>query len=147
MPGKNLLSTTERVAAAAHRLAIQFSDEGDLPSQFRRKPDGPVTKRNSNPESAIEIKCQAAVASWYSLIEYMLERMEEDCAWRFHNLKPQVTPGIHTVSQNEDFRSLIEYMALRRDREGCGLDELGNLALLSIMNQRVLENPLDSQRI
>lgn len=86
------------------------------------------------------------MASWNTLIECMLERMEEDRAWRFLNLKPQVKPGMETVSQNEDFRSFIEYMALRRDQEGCDSNELGNLALLSIMIQRILENYQESQR-
>ena len=71
--------------------------------------------------------------------EVMLTKIDNVQAWRFINLSPEIGPTVRRVTDCRDFLDFTDYLILRRDKENCGADELGNLALLSVAFQREIE--------
>jgi hypothetical protein len=69
----------------------------------------------------------------------MISKIDQEQAWRFIHLLPQIEPEITTLTENKDFCDLNAYLVLRRDIELCDSDELGGLALLSVAFQREIE--------
>ncbi len=74
----------------------------------------------------------------------MLAKIAESQAWRFITLSPKFNATFNKVTDNEDFCNFVDYMILRRDKEQCGPDELGGLALLSVAFQREVEKRIDT---
>lgn len=130
----------ERVTLAAHMLAVRFTEDTDLPARYRNLSDRSRRIRKVKEDSEVEKRFKANVESWGRLIEIMLAKIDESRAWRFINLCPQLDGTIEKVTENKDFRDFVDYMILRRDKEQCGPDELGGLALLSVAFQREVEN-------
>lgn len=136
------LPLNDRIAAAAHKLAVRFTEDADLPARFRRQTDSSVKPRKVKEDSDIEIRFRANVVSWARLIETMISKIDQAQAWRFTHLLPQIDSAITKLTQNKDFCDFIDYLILRRDTERCNSDELGGLALLSVAFQREIEKRL-----
>lgn len=132
----------ERVVVAAHRLAVRFTEDPDLPARYRRRadPSGKVPKIKE--DSEIEKRFKANVESWSKLIKTMIAKLDEGQAWRFINLRPESIGRIVRVTDCQDFCDFIDYLTLRRDKERCDSDELGGLALLSVAFQREVEKQI-----
>ena len=141
--GDTVSSTAdENVIVASHRLAVQFTEDTQLPARYRRLSDTSRKASKVKEDSEVEKRFKANVESWRQLIEIMLDKINESQAWRFINLCPQVTGAIGKVTDSKDFREFMDYMILRRDKEQCGPDELGGLALLSVAFQREVEKQI-----
>jgi hypothetical protein len=121
---------------AAHKLAVDSTDESDLPARYRNLTNASRKIRKVNDDSDIEKRFKANVDSWRQLISTMLAKLEPSQAWRFINRGPQVDGVIHRVTDNKDFCDFVDYMIQRRDAEKCTADELGGLALLVTAFQR-----------
>jgi hypothetical protein len=141
--GDTVSSTAdEKVTVASHRLAVRFIEDSQLPTRHRRL-SGQYRKISKvKKDSEVEKRLKANVASWRQLIETMLGKIDEDQAWRFVNLCPEVTDKIGKVTDSKDFREFMNYIILRRDIEQCGPDELGGLALLSAAFQWEVEKQI-----
>jgi hypothetical protein len=74
----------------------------------------------------------------------MLSKIDENQAWRFISLSPNINGAIAKVTDNQDFCDFIDYLVLRRDIEQCGDDELGGIAILSVSFQREVEKYLQA---
>lgn len=148
MPESQLtLPLNDRIAASAHKLAVRFPEDADLPARFRRQTDSSVKPRKVKEDSDIEIRFRANVLSWARLIETMISKIDQAQAWRFIHLLPQIDSAITKLTQNKDFSDFIDYLILRRDTERCDSDELGGLALLSVAFQREIEKRLRQSRL
>ncbi|MCY2990856.1 MAG: hypothetical protein NTY19_23715 [Planctomycetota bacterium] len=137
-----LSATDDRVVIAAHRLAVRFTEDADLPARCRRRTDPSVKIPKFKEDSEIEKRFKANVESWRTVIETMIAKLDEGQAWRFINLRPESIGRIGKVIESQDFCDFIDYMILRRDKEWCGPDELGGLALLSVALQREVEKQI-----
>jgi hypothetical protein len=115
--GRSSTNEDNRVAIAAHRLAIYFTDEANLPVRFRKSPSSAQPRK----------------------IETMLAKISNRLAWRLIKLSPEMYPTVWKVTDCKDFCDFVDYLILRRDTEKCGADELGGLALLSTAFQREIE--------
>ena len=128
-----------RIASAAHRLAIEFSDDADLPAKYSKSSPVSGKARKVKSDSETARRFQANVKAWGRLIETMLAKIDESQAWRFIELSPQVDNATKQITDNRDFRDFADYLALRRDRESCEPEELGGLAMLLTAFQRAVE--------
>lgn len=137
------LPLNDRIAKAAHKLALRFTQDTELPLRFRRQTDSSIKPRAVKENSEIEVCFRANVDSWACLIETMITKIDQVQAWRFIQLLPQIEPGITTLTENKDFCDFISYLVLRRDKELCDSDELGGLALLSVAFQREIEKRIN----
>lgn len=142
--GQLTLPSNDRIAAAAHKLALRFTEDADLPARFRRKTDSSVKPRKIKEDSDIEKRFRSNVDSWARLIETMIAKIDHAQAWRFVHLLPEIGSPITTITQNKDFCDFIDYLILRRDTEKCEADELGGLALLSVAFQREIEKRIQA---
>ncbi|MBA4031748.1 MAG: hypothetical protein C0478_12785 [Planctomyces sp.] len=133
------LLLNDRIAKAAHKLALQFTEDADLPARFRRQTDSSIKPRKIKEDSEIEVRFRAKVDSWVRLIDTMISKIDQAQAWRFVHLLPQIDASHTKLTQNKDFCDFIDYLVLRRDVEQCDSDELGGLALLSVAFQREIE--------
>ena len=133
----------ERVDTAAHRLAVMFTDEAELPARFRKSPQ-PGTAQRINEDSEVERRFRATVKSWTQLIETLLARVEAGQAWRFIQISPDLPDVCPRLSACPDYCDLSDYVARRRDRERCDTDELGNLASLLTAFQREVEKRISA---
>lgn len=124
---------------AARRLAVQFTEDDQLPARYRRRADSEQKKREVKQDSEVERRFKANVQAWRSLIETMLTKLKPEQAWRFINLVPQIDGDLAKVSDNTDFCEFIDYLILRRDKKECDSEELGRLAQLSTAFQREVE--------
>jgi hypothetical protein len=132
----------DRVIVAAHKLAVRFTEDTDLPARYRRRADPSVKIPKVKEDSEIEKRFKANVESWSIVIKTMIGKLDEGQAWRFINLRPESIGRIGKVTDSQDFCDFIDYMILRRDKERCGPDELGGLALLSVAFQREVEKQI-----
>lgn len=138
MQASNDIDTTDsNIQLAAHRLAIKFTEQANLPARFRKSLKGDL--RKSKEDSKLEKRFKANVDSWRKLIDTMLVNLNHEQAWRFINHSPKVAPALSKLTDCQDFCKLMDYMILRRDQEQCGSDEVGGLALLSAALQREVE--------
>ena len=131
------------VDMAAHRLAIAFSEESDIPVRFRRKPPSSGKSKAINSDSDIETRFRENVSQWKELIDTMMAKLDNDMAWRFINLSPRVAGKLKSVTDCQDFCDFMDYLSLRRGQEHCGVSELGGLALLTVAFQREIEKKLE----
>lgn len=129
----------DRISLASHRLAVQFTEDGQLPTRYRKRADSAQKKRKAKEDAEVEKRFKVNVQSWRSLIETMLTKLEPEQAWRFISLVPQINGDLTKVTENRDFCDFLDYLILRRDKENCDPDELGGLAQLSVAFQRKVE--------
>lgn len=129
----------DSVNLASHRLAVEFTEDDQLPARYRKRSDSMQKVRKANEDSDVEKRFRANVHAWRTLIETMLAKLDNDQAWRFINLRPQFDGPIKSVAENDDFCAFIDYLILRRDTEKCNSDELGSLAQVSVAFQREVE--------
>ena len=64
------VATDSRVELAAHRLAVDFTEDNDLPPRLR-KLSSPTKSRRTKEDSEMERRFRANVKSWRQLIETM----------------------------------------------------------------------------
>jgi hypothetical protein len=138
------LQREEQVAAAAHRLAVKFTEDIDLPARYRIHPAASRKTRKARKDSGIERRFRATVQGWTLLIETMISKIDQSQAWRFINSTPQFEekPPLK-LTENRDFCDFLDYLILRRDKERCEADELGFLALLLGAFQNKVEESID----
>jgi len=143
MPASQLtLPMNDRIASAACKLALRFTENADLPARFRRQTDSSIKPRKIKEDSDIEKRFRTNVDLWSRLIEMMISKIDPAQAWRFIQLLPQIDGAITRLTDSKDFCDFIDYLILRRDVERCESDELGGLALLSVAFQREIEKRL-----
>jgi len=134
----------DRVELASYRLAVDFTEDDQLPVRYRKRADSAQKKRKGKKDSEVEKRFRGNVKSWRVLIETMLAKLKHDQAWRFISLSPQMDETITKVTDSTDFCDFIDYMVLRRDKQKCDADELGNLATLSVAFQREIEKHIQA---
>lgn len=132
-------SATDRIAEAAHKLALRFTENADLPTRYKKQSGSSSKSRKGKEDSEIEKRFKATVEIWSRVIETMLAKIENDQAWRFITLHPRLSNKISKITDSEEFCDFVDYMILRRDKEECLPDELGSLAALSVAFQREVE--------
>jgi hypothetical protein len=140
--GSHSSTEDDNINLACYRLAIQFTEEDQLPVRYRKEFDPTNKARKINPNTDIEQRFKGTVDAWRIVIKTMFSRLEKDKAWRFINCHPKSNGKIKSVSDNNDFRDFCNYLVTRRDVENCDSDELGCLALLSVAFQREVEKML-----
>ena len=130
----------KRINSAAEKLALMFSDESDIPTRFKSKKE---EKAKVNLNSMIEQRFKEITESWETFIDVVLSKVEKEQAWCFITLTPKVEAGISSVTTCQDFNDFTDYFVLRRDKENCSDEELGQLAMLHTAFQRKIENKLE----
>jgi len=133
---------SDRLTIAAHRLAVNFSDDEDLPARYRKATDANAKPRKVKDGALIEKRFKANVKSWAELVDTMLAKIDNDQAWRFIDLSPVISPTARKLTDCEDFRAFLDYLILRRDKEECCADELGGICRLLSSFQRKIEERL-----
>jgi len=141
------LPLSDRIAKAAHTLALRFTEDAELPARFRRQTNSSAKPRKVKEDSDIELRFRSNVESWARLIDTMILKIDQAQAWRFIHLLPQIDGAIAQLTQNKDFCDFVDYLILRRDIEQCDSDELGGLALLSVAFQREIEKRIQQIRL
>lgn len=151
-------SGDSRIELAAHRLAVDFTEDANLPTRFRktsstkskkikRNAVGPKTPKK---DSKVEQRFRTNVGLWRQLIETMIGKIGAEQTWRFVDLSPKVDSTVHILTDCRDFCDFMDYLMLRRDKEDCSDDELGSLTMLSVAFQREIERriqPLRSDKV
>jgi hypothetical protein len=124
----------------AQKLALEFSDDTDIPGRFKDK----YKKKGKNikQDSCLEQRFQKNVNIWKAVIETMLLRVNNEKAWRFILLSPQVEPQLKSVVYSQDFMDFTDYFILRRDIDQCDCNELGFLSMLYTEFQRKIEGKI-----
>jgi hypothetical protein len=138
----DLAALKDHILIAANRLAIHFSEDKDLTRRYQRQTESARSPRKSNEDSAVERRFKANVELWTVAISTMLTKLDTPFAWRLIHLSPHLEGHERRLTENRDFCTLIDYMVVRRERENCGVDELGRLAQLSVAFQREVEAKL-----
>lgn len=133
-----------QIETAAHRLAIAFADDTDIPARFRKGANSKTKNKKTKSDSLIENRFKVDVNHWKNLILTMLKKLDDDIAWRFINISPHVDTKVDSAAYNDDFCHFIDYLVLRRDKEKCDSEELGRLAMLSGAFQKEIEKQLKS---
>ena len=108
-------SADSRIEVSAHRLAVQFTEDANLPVRYRRTSDSSRKTRKANDDSDIEKRFRTEVNSWRDLLKTMLSKVDAAKAWRFIDQSPQFTEPLRQVTDNDDFCDFLEYMRQRRD--------------------------------
>lgn len=132
-----------QVNIAAHRLAIFYADEIDIPARYKSKSD---KQKKFNLDSSIEIRFRENVEHWKRLIDTMLSKIDRSLAWRFINSSPILDNISKSVAYHHDFIEFINYLVLRRDIDNCDSEELGRLVMLSGTFQKELEKMINSKQ-
>ncbi len=133
------------IEIAAHDLAVHLSDENEIPTRFRKKEENKEKRQKHNPNSLIEKNFRENVTHWKEVISVMLQILENDQAWRFVKLSPEIKPDITSCTQHPEFRAFHKYLTRRRNLDNCDAEELGRLAMLSVAFQRKIEEDLKKQ--
>jgi ATP-dependent DNA helicase PIF1 len=154
--GADLSSAAARLTVAAHRLAVLFTEDINLPVRYRRSaepsrevkdgpPKGKPPKiRKIKKDSLVAQRFKENVEVWRRLIETMLAEIEETQAWRFINLCPHFPHPIDRVTANKDFCDFVDYMILRRDVQHGDHDEVGSISMLLFAFQREVEGRIQT---
>ena len=106
----------DRVKVAAHRLAVFFTEEENLPARYRRS-FSPAKARKINEDAVLEKSFKANLKSWTELIDTMLSKINNRQAWRFIDLSPEISPTVRRLTDCEDFRVIwiiLSYVGTRR---------------------------------
>jgi hypothetical protein len=77
-------------------------------------------------------------------MDMMLAKIDNQRAWRFIDLSPEIPPSVRKLTDCDDFRAFLDYLILRRDTEGCCADELGGICRLLSSFQRKIEEWLQT---
>ena len=139
---KNATNAANLVSETAHRLAERFSERGDVPKRLQRRPGSSDQVKKTTVDSGVEKRFQENVHQWKQLIDTMLAKISPPLAWRVLKLSPQIEGKLHSVTDCQDFRCLVDYLILRRDKECCDANEVGWLARLSVAFQREIEKQI-----
>ncbi|HMM12324.1 MAG TPA: hypothetical protein PKE03_09560 [Bacteroidales bacterium] len=132
-----LVDKLSKIDIAATKLAILFSEEIDIPKQYRKG----LKKPSKSKEDTLLIKnFKSNVANWKDLIKIMIDKVEPETAWRFINLTPKFGDSEENAVYNEDFLAFTDYLIARRDKENCNFDEIGRLSQLHTAFQKTIEN-------
>jgi hypothetical protein len=132
-----------RITTIANQLALKFTDELDIPSRFKN--DTKTERKKSNLNSKVEQRFQKKVEDWKNLIDIMLSKIDNDKAWRYLLINPNIEDNLETVTKSKDFSDFLDYLVLRRDLENCDSDELGNLCMLHTEFQREIERKIEKK--
>ncbi len=135
---------SDRLTIAAHRLTVYFSDDEDLPARYRKANDTTAKARKVKDGALIEKRFKANVKSWTELMNTMLAKIDNEQAWRFFDLSPEIPASVRKLTDCEDFRAFLDYLILRRDKEECSADELGGISRLLCSFQRKIEERLQA---
>jgi hypothetical protein len=130
----------DRILLAAFRLTVYFTDEDELPARYRKRK--PARAKKIKEDAVLEKRFRANVKSWTELIETMLSRIDSRQAWRFIDVAPEIPPTARKVTDCKDFCDFVDYLSVRRDKEGACADEIGGLAWLLMPFQRKIEERL-----
>jgi hypothetical protein len=95
-----LADNQSKLDIAATKLAILFSEEIDIPKQYRKGLKKPSKSRE---DTLLMKKFKSNVAHWRDLIKIMLNKVEPEIAWRFINLTPKLGDNENNAAYNEDF--------------------------------------------
>jgi hypothetical protein len=132
----------DRILLAAHRLAVYFTEEDELPARYRKRK--PARPRKIKEDAVLEKRFRANVKSWTELIETMLSKIDNRQAWRFIDLAPEVPATARKLVDCKDFCDFVDYLILRRDKEEACPEEVGGLAWLLMPFQRKIEERLQT---
>lgn len=133
----------QKVVLAAHQLAVDFTEDKDLPPRFRKGTDSAKARRIDN-DSDVERRFKDKVKLWKRLIEAMLGKVNSEQAWRFIGVSPKIDPTARKVTDCKDFLDFVDYLILRRDKDDCNDDELGGLSQLLMAFQREVEKRIQT---
>jgi hypothetical protein len=134
----NLTKTNTNLIKIAEKLAIRFTEIECIPAKYKKTTKKVKLRKNSD-ESKIQIKFSANITAWHKVIKTLFDKVDKVQAWRFINTEPIIEPDIKNVTLCKDFIDFYDYLILRRDKENCDDDELGNLAMLHTAFQRKIE--------
>ncbi len=123
--GESVISEHE-IYTAAVNWKMRYTELADLPARFRQPANEKLSRISRR--SKIEQRFQEGVRNWVSTINLMIDRLGSGLAWRIVSLRPLVEPRTTQVTQSQDFLDMLAFMALRRDVENCGPEELGCLS-------------------
>lgn len=129
----------------AIRLARLFTEEIGLPGRLKEKENKKEKNKNTqkNKEnSGVEQRFQDTIKSWERFIELMTSKVEKEQATRFLTLNPKVEPNILNAAYCKDFHDFNDYFILRRDKENCENQELGQLAQLLTAFQKEIDRKI-----
>lgn len=130
-----------RITTIANQLALKFTDDLDIPSRFKNERNSERKKSTLN--SKVEQRFQKKVNDWKDLIETMLHKIDNEKAWRYLLISPTIESNLETVTKSKDFSDFLDYLVLRRDKENCDSDELGNLCMLHTEFQREIVRQIE----
>jgi len=139
-----------QIITVASKLALKFADDPDIPSRLRKKSKQKELKQNKIEQeetaelSKVEQRFQEKLSNWELLIKRMLEKIDNEKAWRFLLIKPVVEEGIKSATESKDFTDFLDYLILRRDKENCEPIELGYLCMLHTEFQREIERKIEN---
>lgn len=122
------------VSVAAHKLAIRFTEDTNLPARLQRNSSKKPTAKASSKDSDISRRFQANVDSWILTVNNLIVELDYALAWRLINLNPVATP--QELSSNTDFLALINHLQKQRNKKNFNAGEIGNLAMLSVAIQK-----------
>jgi hypothetical protein len=125
----------------ANQLALKFSEDSDIPSRFKKDKLKKEDKK-ANLNTLIEQRFQENIKDWILVIETMLNKLENNQAWRFITLVPNIEDNISNTAYTKDFKDFTNYLVLRRDKEDCSFKELGNLAMLYTEFQKEIDKQI-----
>jgi len=128
------------VEVVSTQLAILFLEDKDIPIQYKRRSK---SSRKIKEDALIQVRFKKHVDNWSKTVSNILKNVDNEQAWRFINLKPQVTDNIKSVSEHKDFVDFTDYIVLRRDVQFCDDSELGCLAMLHTSFQKEIEKVLN----
>jgi hypothetical protein len=102
-----------RINVAAHRLAIGFSDDSDIPSRYKKN----TKQKRISAESSIERSFKENVQHWRNVVNNILAKNDKDIAWRIIYLSPKIQPGVNRLTECDDFVRFNDYLVLRMENE------------------------------
>ena len=93
-----------RLTIAAHRLAVYFADDEDLPARYRKATDTTAKPRKVKDDVLIEQRFKANVKSWTELMDTMLAKIDNDAGVEVHRPVAGDTSAVRKLTDCEDFR-------------------------------------------
>lgn len=133
---------SEKNINIATHLAMFFTEEIDLPGRLKDRENKKGKNKNTQKDkenSGVEQRFQDKIKSWDLFVMTMFSKMEQEQAIRILNLNPKVEPSIINAAYCKDFHDFTDYFILRRDKEKCDIEELGQLAQLHSAFQKEID--------
>jgi len=95
--------------------------------------------------SQIEKRFHHHMNAWIETINSILWNVrDQDQAWRFINVKPDINESEKSLTECKDFLDFTGLLVKRRDVDKCDTDELGRLCMLHSAFQRKIEKQLEA---